>query len=165
MTTGTIAIGALVVALVVFLFARQLVQRPVTQRGLLTPLALGLALGVLFVANHPQPKIVAAVVIGAALGVGTGLLSGQLVRVWRDEATGVVFQRGGWRYLGVIIALLLMRVAIRLIVSRTGGALDDIALNAGLLAALMGNALGRDMVIALRALPLQRGGWVSLPGR
>ena len=47
------------------------------------------------------------------LGVGTGLTSGQLVRVWRDEATGIVFQRGGWRYLIVLVALLLVRVLIR----------------------------------------------------
>lgn len=165
MTTGTIAIGALVAGLILFLFARQLAQRPVTQRGLLAPLALGVALAILFLTNHPQSKTVAAVIIGAAFGVGTGLLSGQLIHVWRDEAAGIVFQRGGWRYLGVIIALLLVRVVVRFLLIWTGGAVDEIALNAGLLAALMGNVVGRDIVVALRALPLLKRGLAPVRSR
>lgn len=165
MTAGTIAIAALIVTLVFFLFARQLTQRPVTQRELMIPLALGLALGVLFMSNHPQWRVGTAAVIGVVFGVFTGLLSGQLIRVWRDEATGVVLKRGGWRYLGVIIALLLIRVLIRVILTWTGSSVDELILNAGLLATLLGNVVGRDIVVALRVAPLLKGGWAALPGR
>lgn len=165
MTIGVLATVALTLALVITIFARQLMRRPITQRSVLVPLALGVVLGVLFWGNHPASRVVATVVIGVALGLVTGLVSGQFVRVWRDEATSVVFQHGGWRYLGVIIVLLVARLLIRFILIWTGAAVDETALNAGFLAAVVGNLLGRDIVVALRALPLVRGGWASLPSR
>jgi uncharacterized membrane protein YjjB (DUF3815 family) len=99
------------------------------------------------------------------LGVGTGLVSGQVVRIWRNEATGIVFQRGGWRYLIVLIVLLLARVLIRFLFMRSGSAVDETALNAALIAALVGNFLGRDMRTALRALELSGGSFAKLSSR
>ncbi len=161
--TGTMIITVLLVlAIVVFIFARQIIQRPVTQQTLLLPLILSVALAGLFLAGHPAPEGIAAVGIGAVLGVGTGLVSGQVVRVWRDEATGMVFQRGGWHYLIVLIALLLARVLIRFVFIWSGSAVDETALNAALIAALMGNLLGRDIRTALRALKLSGGSFTKL---
>ena len=161
------AIVTVVVALVivVFIFVRQIIQRPVTQQSLLLPLILSVALGGVFLVSHPAPEGIAAVITGAVLGVGTGLVSGQVVRVWRDEATGIVFQRGGWRYLIVLIVLLLARVLIRFVFMRSGSAVDETALNAALIAALVGNFLGRDILIALRALPLVGGSFTKLSSR
>src|ERR1700730_15113729 len=110
------------------------------------PLILSVVLGGVFLAGHPAPERIAAVFIGAALGVGTGLLSGQVVRIWRDETTGIVFQRGGWRYLIVLIVLLLARVLIRFLFIWSGSEVDETALNAALIAALVGNLLGRDIL-------------------
>jgi len=93
------------------------------------------------------------------------LLSGQLIRVWRDEATGTVFQRGGWHYLLVLIVLLLARVLLRFVFLRSGSSIDETALNAALIAALVGNFLGRDIHIALRALPLVGGSFTKLSSR
>ena len=160
-----IVTAALAVVIVVFIFMRQIVQRPVTQRSLLLPLILSVGLGGVFLAGHPAPEGIAAVIVGAAIGVGTGLLSGQVIRVWRDEATGIVFQRGGWRYLIVLIALLLARVLIRVLFIRSGSAVDATALNAALIAALVGNFLGRDIRTALRALPLAGGSFTKLSSR
>src|SRR5207249_995321 len=115
-----------------------------TQRSLLMPLILSVVLGGVFLLSHPAPEGIAAVVIGAVLGVGTGLMSGQVIRVWRDEATGIVFQRGGWRYLIVLIVLLLARVGIRFVFIRSGSAVDETVLNGALIAAIVGNFLGRD---------------------
>src|SRR5437660_5807443 len=131
-----------------------MMQRPVTQRSLLMALILSVVLAGVFLAKNPSPEAIVAVVTGAALGVGTGLVSGQVVRVWRDEATGIVFQRGGWRYLIVLIVLLLARVLIRFVFIWSGSAVDETALNAALIAALVSNFLGRDIRTALRALPL-----------
>ncbi|HCF85711.1 MAG TPA: hypothetical protein DEV72_10965 [Ktedonobacter sp.] len=165
MNITVIGTALLALVIVVFIFARQIIQLPVTQRSLLMPLILSVALGGMFLVGHPAPEGIAAVIIGAVLGVGTGLVSGQVIRVWRDEATGIVFQRGGWRYLIVLIALLLARVLIRFLFIRSGSAVDETELNAALIAALVGNFLGRDIRIALRALPLAGGSFTKLSSR
>lgn len=155
----------LALVIVVFIFARQIVQRPVTQRNLLLPVIVSVALGGFFLLSHPTTEGIVAVVLGTAFGVGTGLLSGQLIRIWRDETTGVIFQRGGWRYLIVLIALLLARVLIRFVFLRSGSAVDEMAMNAALIAALVGNFLGRDIRTALRSLPLAGGSFAKLSAR
>ena len=124
MNTNLIVTALLALVIVVFIFARQIIQRPVTQQSLLLPLILSVALGGVFLVSHPAPEGIVAVVIGAVLGVGTGLVGGQLIRVWRDEATGIVFQRGGWRYLIVLIVLLLARVVIRFLFTTSGSAIS-----------------------------------------
>jgi hypothetical protein len=165
MTINVIVTALLALVIVVYIFVRQIIQRPVTQRNLLMPLILSVALGGVFLVGHPVPEGIAAVIIGAALGVSTGLVSGQVVRVWRDEATGIVFQHGGWRYLIVLIVLLLARVLIRYVFILSGSAVDETALNAALIAALVGNFLGRDIRTALRALPLAGGSFTKLSSR
>jgi hypothetical protein len=165
MNINVIVIAVVALVIVVFIFARQIFQLPVTQRSLLMPLILSVALGGVFLVGHPAPERIAAVIIGAALGVGTGLVSGQMIRVWRDEATGTVFQRGGWRYLIVLIVLLLARVLIRFVFIWSGSAVDETALNAALIAALVGNFLGRDIRTALRALPMAGGSFAKLSSR
>jgi Protein of unknown function (DUF1453) len=165
MNINVIVTALLALVIVVFIFVRQIIQRPVTQRSLLMPLILSVALGGVFLVGHPAPEGTAAVITGAVLGVGTGLVSGQVVRVWRDEAAGIVFQRGGWRYLIVLIALLLARVLIRFVFTRSGSAVDETAMNAALIAALVGNLLGRDIRTALRALELCGGSFAKLSNR
>ena len=155
----------LALVIVVFIFARQIVQRPVTQISLLLPLILSVAFAGLFLTDHPTPEGILAVIIGAVLGVGTGLVSGQVVRVWRDEATGIIFQNGGWRYLMVLIILLVARVLVRFVFTWRGSAVDETALNAALIAALVGNFVGRDIRTALRALPLAGGSFTKLSVR
>ena len=165
MNINVIVTAVVALVIVVFIFVRQIIQRPVTQQSLLLPLIVSVALGGVFLVGHPAPEGIAAVVTGAVLGVGTGLVSGQVVRVWRDEATGTVFQRGGWRYLIVLIVLLLARVLIRFVLMRSGSAVDETALNVALIAALVGNFLGRDIRTALRALPLAGGSFTKLSSR
>jgi hypothetical protein len=165
MNSNVIITVLVALVIVVFIFARQIIQRPVTQLSLLLPLILSMAFGGVFLAGHPAPEEIIAVITGAVLGVGTGLLSGQVVRVWRDEATGIVFQCGGWGYLIVLIALLLARVLIRFVFIRSGSAVDETALNAALIAALVGNFVGRDIRTALRALKLSGGSFTKLSSR
>lgn len=161
MNANLIVTIVLALAIIIFIFARQLMERPVTQRGLLLPLAICVLLGVLYLAGLPTGAAILLVAIGLVFGVGTGLVSGQLMRVWRD-ATGTVLQRGGWRYLIVIIALLLVRVAIRFGVIASGITVDEVALNYAFIAAIVGNFVGRDIVIALRALKLAGGSFANL---
>lgn len=165
MNSNVIVTALLALVIVVFIFVRQIIQRPVTLQSLLLPLILSVALGGGFLVDHPMPEGIAAVIIGAVLGIGTGLVSGQVIRVWRDEATGIVFQRGGWRYLIVLIVLLLARVLIRFVFIWSGSSVDETALNAALIAALVGNFLGRDIRTALRALSLSGGSFTKLSSR
>ena len=165
MNSTMVVTAVLALVNVLFIFVRQIVQRPVTQRSLLLPPILSVALGGVFLAGHPAPEGIAAVIFGIGVGVGTGLISGQVIRVWRDEATGIVFQRGGWRYLIVLIVLLLARVLIRLVFIRSGSMANETALNAALIAALVGNFIGRDIRTALRALPLAGGSFTKLSSR
>lgn len=165
MNSSVILTALLAIAIVVFIFVRQIIQRPVTQMNLLLPVIVTVVLGGIFLRGHPTTEGVAAVIIGVVFGIGTGLLSGQLIRVWRDEATGIVFQHGGWRYLIVLIVLLLARVLIRFILTWSGSAVDETALNAALIAALVGNFLGRDIRTALRAMPLAGGSFAKLSSR
>jgi CcdC-like protein len=165
MNSTVIITALLALAIIVFIFVRQIIQQPVTQRNLLMPLILSVALGGVFLVSHPTPAGIAAVVIGALFGIGTGLVSGQLIRVWRDEATGTIFQRGGWPYLLVLIALLLARVLVRFLFMRIDSTIDETALNAALIAALVGNFLGRDIRIALRTLSLSGGSFAKLSHR
>jgi hypothetical protein len=162
MNNNVIVTVLLALVIVVFIFARQIIQRPVTQQSLLLPLILSVALGGVFLVGHPAPEGITAVIIGVAMGVGTCLVSGQVIRVWRDEATSIVFQRGGWCYLIVLVVLLLARVLIRFLFIWSGIAVDETALNAALIAALVGNFLGRDVRIALRALKLSGGSFTKL---
>jgi hypothetical protein len=163
---GTVIVTAVLgLVIVIFIVMRQIVQRPVTQRSLLLPLVLSVALGGVFLVGHPAQDGIAAVIVGAAIGVGTGLVSGQVIRIWRDESTGIIFQRGGWRYLIVLIVLLLARVLIRFVLIRSGSTINETALNAALIAALVGNFLGRDIRTALRALPLVGGSFAKLSSR
>ena len=165
MNSNVIVTVLLALVIVVFIFARQIIQLPVTQRSLLMPLILSVALGGVFLVSRPAPAGIVAVIIGTVLGVGIGLVSGQLIRVWHDEATGIIFQRGGWRYLIVLIVLLLARVLIRFVFIWSGSAVDEMTLNAALIAALVGNFLGRDIRTALRALPLAGGSFTKLSSR
>ena len=165
MNSNVIITVVVVLAIVIFIFARQIIQRPVTQISLLLPLILSVAFVGLFLSGRPTTEGIVAVIIGAVLGIGTGLVSGQVVRVWRDEATGIIFQYGGWRYLIVLIVLLLARVLIRFVFTWSGSAVDETALNAALIAALVGNFVGRDIRTALRALPLAGGSFTKLSTR
>jgi hypothetical protein len=165
MNSNVIITGLVTLAIVVFIFVRQIIQLPVTQRSLLIPPIVSVVLGGVFLVGHPVPEGIAAVIIGAVIGVGTGLLSGQVIRVWRDETTGIVFQCGGWRYLIVLIVLLLARVLLRFVFTWSDLAVDETALNAALIAALVGNFLGRDIRIALRALELSGGSFTKLSSR
>src|SRR6266568_8371388 len=79
MNSNVIVTALLALVIVVFIFARQIIQRPVTQQSLLLPLILSVALGGVFLVSHPAPEGIAAVIIGAVLGVGTGLVGGQLI--------------------------------------------------------------------------------------
>ena len=60
MNINVIVTALLALVIVVFIFARQIIQLPVTQRSLLMPLILSVALGGMFLVGHPAPEGIAA---------------------------------------------------------------------------------------------------------
>jgi uncharacterized membrane protein YoaT (DUF817 family) len=76
MNINVIVTALLALVIVVFIFARQIIQLPVTQRSLLMPLILSVALGGVFLVGHPAPEGIAAVIIGAWSWHGSGKRAG-----------------------------------------------------------------------------------------
>lgn len=134
----------------------QCARRPVTTRGLLMPVIVGAYL-LLQYARHGDLSGLAVVLGAAALGVVAGLLAGQVVRVWRDGVSGVVYQAGGWRYLAVLAGLIVVRVAARVVLQHTVFASSAATLNDAFIAMAVGALLGRTVVVGARALALS--GW------
>ncbi len=165
MSTSTLATIVIAFCLVGFILYRQMGQRLVSQRGLLLPALLGVLLGGIFVTTTPTVEADVAVAVGAAFGVLSGLVSGRFMRVWRDERTGWVYQKGSWRYLIAVLVLVVIRIAARFALQAAGYALDEVALNDAFIAAIVGNYLGRAIRIALRVLPLVGGNLGNLPAR
>jgi membrane protein CcdC involved in cytochrome C biogenesis len=150
-----IATALIAVVVVVYMLYRQFVQRPVTGRDIILPMLGGAYIGDRFLNGAGATGIV--VVLGvAAFGVATGLVSGFVVRVWRDAATGTVYQRGGWSYLAILLSLLAVRLVLRIIFSATG-TMDATVLNDAFIAMAIGNYAGRAITVGLRALALV--GW------
>lgn len=150
------------VALFCYLLYRQCVRRPVTRRDLLFP-----AVGALYLAwrylGDASISGAAIVFTAAVIGVGTGLLSGQLIRVWRDAESGVVHQFGGWHYAAAFLALLLLRVLMRVVVDASGLIASAAVLNDAFIGMLVGNYLGRAANVGMRALALVGWNYDALP--
>lgn len=148
-----------------YMLYRQLITRPVTRRDLLLPLVAGIYLAAVYF-GQPSSPVDVAVVVGAALfGIATGAVSAAVVRVWRDGSSGLVMQRGGWRYLLVLLGLIAVRAALHVALSALKLDTSEAALNDAFIGMAVGSYAGRAVLVGLRALALL--GWdpSALPGR
>jgi len=161
----TTLITTIAIYLVIFVAVLTLLmqQRPVTQRTLATPVIIVLVAAGLFLANHPPNDAILWIFGGGVLGIGTGLVSAQFMRVWRDSATGVVYQQGNWRYLLVLLVLVAARFGVRYLLLALGMAGDPNLLNIAFVAMACGNLLGRAFIIAQRAATLSGRSFPALP--
>jgi CcdC protein len=157
MSVSSLVTLVIIVSLVGFILFRQMVRRLVSQRSLLMPVLLSFLLGGIFVVSNPTAEAAITVLVGLLFGILSGFISGQFMRVWRDDNTGWVYQKGNWRYLLTVLALVVIRFAVRIALHAAGSAVDETALNDALIAAVVGNYLGRTIKIALRVLPLVGG--------
>ena len=162
MTTIVMALVAL--AVLGFIIYRQLVTRPVTIRDLLLPLLGGLYLTAMY-ANQPGSAAdLVTLVAGTVFGVATGLGSATMVAVWRDATTGTVLQRGGWKYLLVLVSLIVARILLRVAAQALHLDVSTIALNEALIGMAVGNYGGRAVLVGMRALALQDRTPTTTPG-
>ena len=149
----TTLLATLIIAYLVF---RQFITRPVTRLDYILPVLGAAYIGVRYL-NGPDDAARIFIEVVAALGVTSGLLSGRLVRVWRDPQSNVVFQRGGWRYAAILLALVGFRAIWHVFVDATGISASVSLLNDALIALALGNYLGRTFHVGVRALHLH--GW------
>lgn len=142
-------------AAIAYLIYKQVIQQQVSQRDFLLPVIAVIYAGVTF-ANTLDWNMLLAILIGGGLGVLTGLASGQVVRVWRDRNTGIVYQRGGWSYILILLGLLVARIAIYIVLNRLGFAMGTGfgPINYAFIALALGNFLGRTINVHLRAFSL-----------
>lgn len=159
-----LATALLALAIFAWFLYRQIIARPVTKRDLTFPAIIILVIGVRYF-NDPTIGLNDALVIfgGAAFGLLTGFLAGQMIRVWRDSETGIVWQQGGWRYAALFVALLAVRLVAHIVLQNGGVISNATLLNDAFIAMMLGNYLGRGASVGLRALTLHGWNYDALP--
>lgn len=151
-------------ALFCFIVYRLCAQRPVTRSDFLIPGIGSLYLGTRYFGGPDlNLRDVSIVLIATIIGLGTGLLSGQIIRVWRDRDSGVVYQFGGWQYAVAFLALLLVRVAARVIAQRWDLMTSETVLNDAFIGMMVGNFLGRAINVGVRTMALLDWQFEALP--
>ncbi|GEM_PF-1899743 len=154
------------VALFCYMLYRQSVRRPVTPRDLLLPGIGALYLGTRYLGGSSlQMQDAAILLTGTLLGIGTGLLCGQVIRVWRDQESGIVYQFGGWPYVVVFLSLLLVRIAMRVVTRQWEVGTSASVLNDAFIGMMVGNFLGRAVNVGARALALLDWQFDALPSK
>jgi hypothetical protein len=157
-------IAILGAALFCYMLYRQCVRRPVTRRDLLLPGLGALYLGFRALGGSGLRAHDTVIVLAASLiGIGTGLLGGQVIRVWRDQESGLVYQFGGWRYAVAFLTLLVLRVALRVVARQWDFGVSAAALNDAFIGMMAGNFLGRAVNVGARALALLDWQYDALP--
>lgn len=162
---NTLETAILALLVLGYMLYRQLVTRPVTRRDLLLPLIAGIYLAAVYF-GHPSSPADVTVVVGASLfGIATGVPSAAVVRVWRDGASKLVMQRGGWRYLFVLLGLIAVRAVLHVALVALKLDVSAATLNDAFIGMAVGSYAGRAVLVGLRALALL--GWDpnALPGK
>ncbi len=151
-------------ALFCYMLYRQCVRRPVTRGDLLIPGIGILYLGTRYLGSGSlQMKDAVIVIAGTLIGIGTGLLCGQMIRVWRDQESGIVYQFGGWPYAAAFFSLLLVRIAMRVVARQWDDGASAAVLNDAFIGMMVGNFLGRAINVGVRALALLDWQFDALP--
>ena len=151
-------------ALFCYMLYRQCARRPVTRRNLVIPGigALSLATRYLGGSNLPVQDAV-IVLVGTLIGISTGLLCGQMIRVWRDQESGIVYQFGGWPYAVAFLSLLIVRIAMQVVARQWDVGTSAAVLNDAFIGMMVGNFLGRAVNVGVRALALLDWQFDALP--
>ncbi|MHB8646471.1 MAG: hypothetical protein ACYDAR_11855 [Thermomicrobiales bacterium] len=157
-------VAILGVALFCSMLYRQCVRRPVTRGDLLLPGIGALYLGTRYLGGSNLQMHDAVILLsGALIGIGTGLLCGQMIRVWRDQASGIVYQFGGWPYAIAFLSLLLVRIAMRVVTRQWDAGTSATVLNEAFVCMMVGTFLGRAVNVGARAMALLDWQFDALP--
>lgn len=151
MTQSTLLTIVIIAAAIIYICYKQCVQQLVSNRDFLLPIIGAIYFAIIVINGQVGMDSIVFVVVGGVVGILTGLMSGQVVRVWRDHNTGMVYQRGGWSYVMVLLGLMAARIIIY-IVLRYGGVVAGFGpINFAFIALALGNYLGRSINVHLRS--------------
>lgn len=156
-----LGIAVFALLLVIYLIVRQLQERRVSWSSLGLPAIVAIVLGGMFFSNNPTLGGAIAIACGTAFGLLTGVIGGRLIRLWRGQ-DGVVYQKGDWRYLLVLLAFIAIRIVARFAL---GQVLSSTILDDAFIAALISAFLGRAVIVLMRVAPLTGQRFGSLPSR
>ena len=153
MNETTLTSILIIAVVLIYICYKQCVQQFVSNRDFMLPAAAAIYFGYMVVNGMAGMDSAVLVLVGSVLGILTGLWSGRVVLVWRDNKTEVVYQRGGWSYLLVLIGLLVARIVIYIVLRYTGiaGDVGTNAINDAFIALTVGDYLGRSINVHLRA--------------
>ncbi len=141
----------LIAAAIMYMCYKQIVQQMISNRDFMLPLVGAVYFALLILKGTVGMDSVLFVGAGSALGVLTGFLSGSVVRVWRDNATGTLYQRGGWNYVLVLVGLLAVRILLYLVLRSSGLMIGSSPIDIALIAFAVANYLGRTINVHMRA--------------
>lgn len=147
--------------IVIYMIVRQLQERRVSWNSLRLPAIVAVVLGGLFLYNNPTLGGGVAAIIGMILGLLTGVIGGQFIRLWRGQ-DGAIYQKGDWRYLVTLVVFIAIRIVARVTL---GHLLSQTILDDAFVAAVIGNYLGRAATVLLRVASLTGRGLGSLSPR
>ncbi|HJT55581.1 MAG TPA: hypothetical protein VJ761_03725 [Ktedonobacteraceae bacterium] len=156
MNTNMLTTIIIVIAALIYICYKQCAKQPVSLRDFILPAIGAVYFGLSILNGTVSMNIVTFEAVGAVIGILTGLTGGQIVQVWRDASAGIVYQRGGWNYVLVLLGLLAVRVLIYVILYLKGDMVLGSfgALNYAFIALAIGNYLGRSINVHMRAARL-----------
>src|SRR5947209_12058891 len=108
-----------VVLIIGYVLFNILSEKTVTLRDLMLPVLAGIYLGYSYF-QHADSFSSILVAGGAFIGIVLGLVIAQLIRVWRDERTGLVHQKGNWLFVGIYVGVIVLRVAVEVVLHQSG---------------------------------------------
>ena len=150
-----------VILIIGYVLFNILSEKTITLRDVLLPILAGIYLGYSYF-QHADSFSSILVAGGAFIGIVLGLIIAQLIRVWRDEKTGLVHQKGNWLFIGTYVGIIVLRVAIEVVLHKSGFSNGIPALNDAMLATVVGTYIGRAFNIVLRTLALNNWDFNSL---
>ena len=150
MTQSTVITIVIIAAAIIYICYKQCVQQLVSNRDFLLPIIGAVFFAITVINGQVGMDSILFVVVGGVVGILTGLMSGQVVRVWRDHNTGAMYQRGGWSYVMVLVGLLIARIIIYIVLRYSGVVTGFGPINFAFIALALGNYLGRSINVHLR---------------
>jgi Protein of unknown function (DUF1453) len=163
MSSSTITTTLLILAVAVYMIARQFMKRPIRGKSLLIiPALIAYYTYTNVVSELTQPLVdttvlVVLMLVGLALGGGIGLLRGRLAHVWFDARTNTIYAKASTINIFIWLVTLVLKVAtgMMLYFNMNHSSVADAALIAIGTTLFLGSVLAEAAILYLRAAQLQ----------
>jgi hypothetical protein len=163
MLSSTMTTTLLILAVAVYMIARQFMKRPITGKSLLIlPALITYYTYTNIVGELAQPLVnetvlVVLMLLGLGIGGVIGVVRGRLARVWFDARTNTTYAKGSTITIVIWLVTLVFKVATGLMLyfNMDHASVADAALVAIGTTLFLGNVLAEAAMLYLRAAQLQ----------